>query len=238
MVPVIGSIIFIVVFFVFVYFSLKPQKEDKQKEVISKSTEGSEKAKEEKLEYQIQNPSNVPNFTNTYTTKQEEEYSYEKRVQEENEHSYINNQLYKSEYEIQNKVAACDFDGAVDILSEALAIAYEEKYTVDVHFFLIHVAETFYSMRDVDPISLNYCLSVCARDMKILRTFVRLTCHDGFYAVTPTSAAIILEKQGDFESAIKVCDFAIELNLWDSNVKTFLPRKARLEKKLQKSNSL
>ena len=48
MVPAICSIIFIVVFFAFVHFSLQPQKEDKQKEVTNKSTEGSEKAKEEK----------------------------------------------------------------------------------------------------------------------------------------------------------------------------------------------
>ncbi len=142
-----------------------------------------------------------------------------------------------SEKQVTKCLLRQDFDAALGIVSDILANTDPVFYVVERHFFLIHVIDSLYTMRDVEPKSMDYCLAFCEIDMKNLKAFIEETGHPELYAVTPTRMAIILEKKGgieNIEEAIKVCDFAIELGVLDASGKTFLPRRMRLLKKLEK----
>lgn len=130
-----------------------------------------------------------------------------------------------------------DFESALFQTKQALSQTFYQRDSWCRHFFLLGIISCFYSLRDINPLATAYCLAVCDIDMMYLDS-MRLSqtpsAQNGSFCMeSPTRKAIILEKQGDIQGAIDVCDWAIDNNIWDSNKNSFLGRKARLLKKLQ-----
>jgi hypothetical protein len=124
------------------------------------------------------------------------------------------------------------------------------------HWYLISALKDFYALRDEDPLIYMYCLTICDYDLSNLHNWIITTetrkefpedeqgrtlwDEPGRLVFCPLSVthletaikkAIILERIGDLDAAIEFCEWAIENEVPDAGGKSFLGRKARLEKK-------
>lgn len=168
--------------------------------------------------------------------------------QEENEkaHDLLEYKWQKMETALFRR----NYEKAMEIFYDMMTSTDPKIHATARHFIILRVIEKLYMLRDENPDVYDMCLDVCSYDINNMENFIeqdnrtifgnvksreRLECP--FYLVTPTRAAIILEKKGDLVSAIGVCDLAIKWNALDLNGKRFDERKARLEKKLQKEMS-
>jgi len=101
------------------------------------------------------------------------------------------------------------------------------------HLLLGYVTDTLYKKRDEIPLAVDMCLMLCDLDIKNTENLLN-TEKSPFYMYTPSRKAIILEKRGDIDGAIAVCDQAIKWNLLDESNKSFAFRRDRLQKRLEK----
>lgn len=154
-------------------------------------------------------------------------------------------------------------DKAMEAIDEALNYSDPIRDANARHWFLISALRDFYSIRDFDPIIYSLCLTICDYDLSNIENWFRVTDTRVEYQKdskgrclfdkkaeliyhrnpppnleTAYKKAIILEKIGDIDGAISFCEYAIENDLPDTDGKSFLSRKERLERKkakLQKS---
>lgn len=165
-------------------------------------------------------------------TKEElrEYINFELNAKKRNE---ISAQLEKYVIQIHRQLKVGNIERAFILFLESINIANPIEFAIDRHFYIIQILEEFYAMRDYDSIALQYCLAICDEDIKNGDNLIKKMNSDTFEMVSPTRKAIILERNMDYAGAIEVCEWALERDLLDSGKKSFIGRKARLEKKLQ-----
>lgn len=148
-------------------------------------------------------------------------------------------------YDLLKHLVFRDWEKVLKVLSEVVDYADLSTYATQRHFFLLSILEIVYKLRDADPFAYNVALTICDYDLLNIENLIARMDHAPFYLagnpnhhpfnmVTPTRKAIILEKIGEIEEAIKVCEIGIIYDVWDAGKKSFEERKARLEKKLAK----
>lgn len=112
---------------------------------------------------------------------------------------------------------------------------YINEDLIDAHFFLQAAGECYYKQRETRLDALDLCITYCEQDIalfeqykvpfiKDLGTLPRLT--------TFSRLAIIYEKQGRYEDALRICRLACENNLKDGTKGGFEGRINKIEKKL------
>lgn len=158
----------------------------------------------------------------------------EEQIKFDNMIIYVKNDIAMAENRITKLLLKHDVHKAMDVVVDILANTDKQVFAVERHFFLLGVIDKLYAMRDVFPESVNFCLGLCEIDLRDLHYFMEETGHRDVYAVSPTRAAIILEKKGNLEEAIEICDKAIKLGVLDSNHQPFTVRKEKLKAKLAK----
>ena len=132
------------------------------------------------------------------------------------------------------------------------------------HFIFNSLIDYYYRNRNEDPDALKKCIEYCKEDIKYLDDFLNAYTRDEeerkkrlkenspnwendpllkqslsqgvIYPRIPSveRLAIIYEKKGKIEEAIKICEIALKYELRDSTKGGFVKRKERLEKKLTK----
>lgn len=120
------------------------------------------------------------------------------------------------------------------------ALSYAEKYCydagrlIDKHFYLQAVAESFYKERDTNPSAIETCIEYCKRDIELFPKYRKPLDRemDGLPRIaTFQRLAIIYEKQGQIDEAIKICKKALKYKLRDSTKGGYEGRIEKLEKK-------
>lgn len=109
---------------------------------------------------------------------------------------------------------------------------------VDIHFFYQHAAECYYKQRDIRDDGIKKTVSYCMRDIELYPCYSKLFIKE--YGSVPRIVtfqrlAILLEKQGAYDEAIKVCRMALQYGLHDSTKGGYEARIKKLEKKLNKN---
>lgn len=160
--------------------------------------------------------------------------TYEERVKFDEWRQYTTLSLDNARERVIKLLLKQELDRAVDVTLEALEKAHPDFFAVERHFFLLDIIDKFYAMRDVCEDAAGLCYGLCLLDIDFLHCFIQETGRADFYAVSPTRAAIIMEKAGGIKEAIEICNKAIELGVLDTNMNPFEIRKARLQKKLEK----
>lgn len=172
---------------------------------------------------------------------------FEKQMQEQDEREAVAERLRYKFGKIENALFRRNYDKAMELVYEMINETDPKKDSVARHFTLLKVLEKLYILRKENPMVYDLCLQICDLDFQNMENFIKACNSDLSYGesascdrfnspihlVTPTKAAIILEKKGEIMSAIEICNIAIRWNVWDSGNKSFEVRKARLEKKLQ-----
>lgn len=99
---------------------------------------------------------------------------------------------------------------------------------ITLHFFYQTLAEVIYSFRNIYERGIELSLELCEKDITIFK-------NTGLDAgiTTITRKAIIYEKMGNIDEAIKVCDFGLKHNFLDRG-RSFQFRKDRLLKKKER----
>ena len=173
----------------------------------------------------------LDDFYKGMTKEELREYiNFELNAKKRNE---ISAQLEKYFIQIHRQLKVGNIERAFILFLESINIANPIEFAIDRHFYIIQILEEFYAMRDYDSIALQYCLAICDEDIKNGDNLIKKMNSDTFDMVSPTRKAIILERNMDYTGAIEVCEWALERDLLDSGKKSFIGRKARLEKKLQ-----
>ena len=117
---------------------------------------------------------------------------------------------------------------------------YAEKYCydtgglVDKHFYLQIVAESFYKERETNPNAIDICIECCKRDIDLFPRYRKALERE--MSVLPRITtfqrlAIIYEKQGQIDEAIKICKKALKYKLRESTKGGYEGRIEKLEKK-------
>jgi len=136
------------------------------------------------------------------------------------------------------------------------ALEAEDVNPIDCHFVYNHLIELYYKQRNERKDALEKCIHFCNEDIKHLPEF--LLSYKNQYTPIPDlpeemsypqcpsieRLAIIYEKNKEYQKAIDLCKYAIELGLevkWDSynarygTKKGFKARIQKLEKARQKT---
>lgn len=155
----------------------------------------------------------------------------------ENEINLINkfqNRLNSIKNKVFTSYPSCSFPQVMNIINSVENFdIFHVKQLVSLHFFYNDITNYIYTLRDVEPQAIEFCLSLCDKDIKILpQTFLT-----DISTPTISRKAIILEKQQEYEEIIELCDFAVSHKYYD-NGKSFGLRKIRIEKKLNKGGKL
>jgi tetratricopeptide (TPR) repeat protein len=145
--------------------------------------------------------------------------------------------------------------GQRKLLDKAYELFFEKKYQqaeslllqalnasgdnpIDRHFIYNQLIKLYHKQRDIKKGSLEKCIYYCKEDINNLNKFLDSWKKDYPNDVRPPlcpsviQLAIIYEKKGEIEEAIKVCRSAIELGLSDDTKGGFEGRLQRLGKKL------
>lgn len=113
----------------------------------------------------------------------------------------------------------------------------------DLHFTFNQWIELTYKQR-ADENMLNLCIDYCEKDIDMYDDFAkahhaRFPTHDGKLDIRIPAferLAIIYEKQGKLDEAIKVCELAMSKNLADYHIVGFEKRRDKLLAKKQKQS--
>ena len=197
----------------------------------------------------------VQNISEKDIQKEANRALWEKTFKLELEKHEIDSMLEKVHSNIAILLSERKYNEAMCLVESTLSKLSLEDHAISIHFFLINVIGEFYSLRDIDPNTLYFCITLCDLDLGNVDNLIKQTSlkwdyptkengkwnlkeppipkyeYTPFYMITPTRKAIILEKLGDIDGAIAVCDISLQLDIRDSNGQTFLGRKTRLEKK-------
>lgn len=186
-------------------------------------------------------------------------YFWNESVREEQQG--IKDLLKDEEHLITKLLMTRKTDKAMESIERVLNYADPIRDAYAIHWYLISALRDFYSIREEDPIVYSYCLQICDYDLQNIGNYLLYDRSDIKYEYdvngislpiseakiiyrsppsieSLTRKAIILEKFGNFDEAISLCEFAIDHDIPDTNGNTFLARKERLERKkakLQKS---
>ena len=161
--------------------------------------------------------------------------------------------------EAYNLLSSKKFNKAEKLLLKALKA--KDDIVIDRHFTYNTLIQLYYKLRNKRKDALEKCIVYCKEDIKRLPEFLETEektnrsqwdyskerwghLHngerEGEYKYTPPQCpsviqlAIIYEKNGEFQKAIDICNFALKLELRDGTKGGFQGRKAKLEKKLNK----
>lgn len=197
----------------------------------------------------------VQNISEKDIQKEANRALWEKTFKLELEQSNINSMLENTREKTAILLSEHKYSEAMCLVENTLSKLSPEDHATNRHFFLVNVIDDFYKLRDIDQNVLYHCLTLCDLDLGNVDNLIKQmslkwdypTKENGkwnlkeppipkyeytpFYMITPTRKAIILEKLGDIDGAIAVCDISLQLNITDSNGESFLKRKTRLEKK-------
>lgn len=130
-----------------------------------------------------------------------------------------------------NLISIKEFELANKLLSESLRISED---AIDTHFILNSLINLTYLLRDNSE-ELDKCIHFCKMDIKLLPDFLHAWQQKWTNIPRIPSferLAIIYEKQGNINEAIKVCEIAIQNHLKDSTKGSFEGRLSRLQKKI------
>lgn len=171
----------------------------------------------------------IPNMPKpTQTLKTTSHKTYFERYEE---HRKFADYVFDSKNEIVIAYQNSDFNKVKEIIAKVESMASKSNDDkITLHFFYQDIANILYAMREIAPTAIDDCISLCDKDIKILKT---TKLHTPVSITTLTRKAIILEKQNKLEEAIAVCDFGIEHNFLD-NKNSFSIRKSKLQSKLNK----
>ena len=145
---------------------------------------------------------------------------------------------------------------AMESIEKSLHLADPIRDAAAIHWYLISALRDFYSIREEEPLACSYCLQICDYDLQNIENYFlesgtrieyqhdeqgRIILNEPaelvYHRIPPKNLekaikkAIILEKLGRLDEAIDHCDYAIKHDIPDTNGKSFLSRKMRLEKK-------
>lgn len=116
------------------------------------------------------------------------------------------------------------------------AVSYRDD-PVDTHFVYNHLIELYYKQRDTKEYALQKAKEYCRMDIELFPTYVN-PLIDRVYVLPRCPSfqqlAIIYEKEGDYESAIQICELAIKYHLKDTTKGGFKARLSKLQGKLEK----
>ena len=134
-----------------------------------------------------------------------------------------------------NLISKKEYALAEKILEEA---EKQADNPIDLHFCYNKQIELTYKLRE-EPSYLNRCVFYCIKDIELYPVFSKAWDErfggDAYSLRIPSfeRLAIIHEKQGQIEEAIKVCEAAIEYGLKDDTKGGFEGRLEKLKKKLK-----
>lgn len=131
--------------------------------------------------------------------------------------------------------------------------AYEitNNNVIDRHFLYNQLINYYYGLRDIKEGSIEICKKYCKESIELAPMFLRIDEKDYYTLYKNTVDApeykppripafqrmsIILDNEGKYHEAIKVCQKAIELNLRDGTKGGFEGRIKRLQKKIKKGD--
>jgi len=134
-----------------------------------------------------------------------------------------------------NKIFSKEYDEAKKLLLKALEA--EDDNPIDRHFVYNGLIKLYYKLRDERTDAMEKCIYYCKEDIRQLQKFLKA--YEKEYGDIPQcpsviQLAIIYEKNGEFQKAIDLCNFAIRLRLKDGTKSGFHGRSTKLEKKLYK----
>jgi len=137
--------------------------------------------------------------------------------------------------EAYNLLSSKKYNKAEKLLLKALKA--KDDNTIDRHFTYNTLIQLYYKLRNEKKDTLGKCIHYCNEDIKRLSEF--LEAYKKEYGDIPQcpsiiQLAIIYEKNGEFQKAIDLCNFAVRLGLKDGTKQGFEGRKVKLEKKLIK----
>jgi len=135
-----------------------------------------------------------------------------------------------------NALIQKDYAFAETVLLKALQS--EDDNVIDRHFVYNSLIDLYYKQRGSRPDAIEKCIEYCLQDIKILKEFIdawKKEYGDEIPRIPSVERlAIIYEKHGKFEEAIRICEMALKFGIHDSTKGGFEGRKARLQKKLKK----
>lgn len=142
--------------------------------------------------------------------------------------------LYSHYNHIYPLIVSGNVDEAYEKAIQVLSLEYENKTAVDVHYYLIRLADAFYKQRDKYTQCVDYTIKLCKRDIDLLPALFELK---GCSNPLITRLCVIYEKQGKIEEAIELCDLAEKYGFTDNKFTPFSCRKIKLQKKLSATES-
>ena len=110
----------------------------------------------------------------------------------------------------------------------------ENNNPIDLHFSYNYLIKLYYKLRDKNDY-LEKCIDICKKDINLYENKLK---NKSFFKEKDVRIpsykrlAIIYEKQGKFEKAIKICQKAINHNLRDNTKQGFEGRLKKLKKKV------
>lgn len=108
---------------------------------------------------------------------------------------------------------------------------------LSLHYVIMDVANILYSLSDKNEKFDNLCEILCKKDIENYQKLYFLLKEENTSIMTLTRLCIKYERENKIEEAIKLCDIGIKYKFLDSNRKSFVFRKNRLIKKLEKINN-
>jgi len=164
-----------------------------------------------------------------------EENIHTKSYCDDEEYLYQNETVVKAfeciQLQFNNAYLNLDFPIIQDIVNKVININLTNSYDCSkFHFFLLETTEQVYSLRDKFLNAETLSINLCKKDIELFDLIAENLkgCRIG----TLSRLAIIYEKNGMIDEAVKLCDIGIKFGFADNNGKNFIFRKERLEKKL------
>ena len=135
--------------------------------------------------------------------------------------------------EIQRAASVHNFPEAVRLAEEHLSHfdLTQSHFASGAHFFLINCVQIIYFRREEDPLAYNHCLMLCDADIALYPYLDRGIVRNN--PVLPEKKAIIMEKMGWYEDALRVCEDGIR-NGWGTASMPWETRAERLKRKLSR----
>lgn len=115
------------------------------------------------------------------------------------------------------------------------ALKAKDDNPIDRHFVYNHLIELYYKLREERKDALEKCIYYCKEDINKLPEFLETWKNEyGDIVRCPSvqQLAIIYEKNEEFQKAIDLCNYAINLGLDDGTKSGFQGRIKRLENKM------
>lgn len=163
-----------------------------------------------------------------------ERLTYRRELEEINNFS---NKVFVS----QNRVVGFfnDLD-CEKIYNEALYVShfpiYNKQNYIPIHFFYIEAAKYLHRLSGQVQNADDYALLVCKMDFNILKEISDIM-TEPYACPTATIACIILERSKDYQKVIEYCDFFVSVHANEESGRSFIFRKDRQQKKLDRIKS-